>query len=110
MGEMELVRSIQGILSLKGIRIFRNQVGLAKVRGGYVMTGLGVGSPDLVGWRKVLVTPEMVGSHVAVFVGVEVKDGSHGKVSEDQVEFLGGLRGDGGIGILARSEEDVVGI
>ena len=31
-------------------------------------------TPDLIGWTSVMVTPEMVGTKVAVFTGIEVKD------------------------------------
>jgi ribosomal protein S19 len=38
-----------------------------------VQFGLCKGSADLIGWKRVTVTPEMVGSTVAVFTSIEVK-------------------------------------
>lgn len=35
--------------------------------------GLGKGTADFVGWKSVLVTPEMVNSRVAIFVSIEAK-------------------------------------
>lgn len=67
----------------KGVRLFRNNVGqMNDERGVPVRFGLAndsskinavIKSADLVGWRRTLVTPEMVGSFVAVFVSREVK-------------------------------------
>jgi len=44
------------------------------------------GWPDLAGWDSVVVTPEMVGTRLAVFVGEEVKAG-RGRLSRVQVMF-----------------------
>lgn len=56
------------------LRLFRNTVGSAKTAiGNWVVYGLGPGTSDIVGWSSVVVTPEMVGKRVALFVAVEVK-------------------------------------
>ena len=44
------------------------------------------GWPDLAGWDSVVVTPEMVGTRIAVFVGEEIKAG-RGRLSRVQVMF-----------------------
>ena len=54
-------------------RLFRNQVGYYVIDGRHIKYGLGKGSPDLIGWKTVKITPEMVGQRIAVFVAVEVK-------------------------------------
>jgi hypothetical protein len=69
--------------------------------------GLHKGSSDLCGWYPVTITPEMVGRRVAVFSGVEVKS-ERGRVSDDQEIFLGRLREDGGISVVARSVDDAI--
>lgn len=67
----------------KGIRIFRNNVGMLKDESGRpVRFGLANDSPainkvlkssDLIGLRPVTVTPEMIGRTLGVFVAREVK-------------------------------------
>lgn len=67
----------------KGLKAWRNNVGVLKdERGVPVRYGLAndskrlnevVKSGDLIGWRSVLVTPEMAGSRIAQFVSRECK-------------------------------------
>ena len=47
----------------------------AKLRGLFrrVKYGLYKGSSDLIGWKSIEITPEMIGQRFAVFVSVEVK-------------------------------------
>lgn len=69
--------------SRKGVRLFRNNVGvMIDSRGVPVRYGLAndsqqmnnvVKSADLVGWRSLLITPEHVGYRVAQFVSRECK-------------------------------------
>ena len=68
----------------------------------------GVGSPggsDLIGYRRVTVTPEMVGQDVAVFAAVEVKT-ARGRVRPEQQQFVDHIRGAGGIAGIARSVDE----
>lgn len=64
-----------------------------------------VGASDLIGWRQVEVTPEMVGKRVAVFVAVETKRTKGGRASEAQVNFCEQVRTAGGIAGIANSPE-----
>lgn len=90
-----------------GANLYRNQVGQYRLPDGrWIRSGLAVGSPDLVGWVSVTVTPEMVGTRLAVFVGVEVK-GAAGSLSDAQRAFLGQLDASGAVSGVARSAEDV---
>lgn len=67
-----------------GFRLFRNNSGaLLDKRGVPVRFGLGntsaevnarIKSPDYVGWRPVLITPEMVGDVIAQIAVVEFKE------------------------------------
>lgn len=67
----------------KGLKLWRNNVGmLFNERGTPVRYGLAndsrtlnqaIRSGDLIGWRSVLITPEMVGSKIAQFVSRECK-------------------------------------
>ena len=66
------------------LKLWRNNVGaLTDKRGVPVRFGLAndtkalnarLKSGDLIGWRRVHITPEMVGSHVAQFATVECKE------------------------------------
>ncbi len=88
-------------------RLFRNQVGsLPDPRTGRLVTfGLARGSADLIGWRTIVVTPDMVGRRLAVFTSIEVKTPT-GRVRPDQQAWLGVVRKAGGIADIARSVPD----
>lgn len=72
-----------------------------------IQAGLCAGSSDLIGFKSVRITPDMVGRTVAVFMAIEVKT-TTGKVTEDQNNFLNFVRSQGGISGVARSPEDAV--
>ncbi len=90
-------------------RLFRNQVGsLPDPRTGRLVTfGLAKGSADLIGWRSVVVTPEMVGQRLAVFCSIEIKTPT-GKLRADQQAWLTAVQGAGGVAGVARSVEQAV--
>lgn len=90
-------------------RLFRNQVGsLPDPRTGRLVTfGLARGSADLIGWRTVVVTPEMVGQQLAVFTSIEVKTPT-GRIRPEQQHWLGAVHGAGGIAGVARSVGDAL--
>lgn len=48
--------------------------------------GMPEGWPDITGWETIEITPEMVGSKIAVFTAVEAKTGSL-KLSDKQNRF-----------------------
>jgi len=75
--------------------------------GSRIQYGLCVGSSDLIGWRTVTVTPEMVGSKLAVFTALEVKT-EKGKATEDQERFLSAVQSAGGLAGVVRSTDDAV--
>ena len=88
-------------------RLFRNQVGqLPDPRTGRpVQFGLARGSADLIGWRSLVITPEMVGQRIAVFTSIEVKTPT-GRIRPDQQAWLNTVRNAGGIAGIARSVKD----
>ena len=53
------------------------------------------GWPDLCGWTEIEITPDMVGSKIAVFTGVEVK--VTGKLRKSQAAFRDIIERMGGI-------------
>ena len=89
------------------LRLFRNNTGtLPDPRTGRpVQFGLARGSADLIGWRSVVVTPDMVGQRIAVFTSIEVKTAT-GRLRPEQQAWLGVVQGAGGIAGVARSVED----
>lgn len=109
-----MMRQVQVALASVGARVFRNNVGQGWVgmtqplQGGAIMitdprplhAGLCDGSSDLIGWRTVVVTPSMVGSKIAVFAAVEVKQGT-GRCSAEQLGFLAAVKAAGGIAFVA---------
>lgn len=111
MNEMNRLRSIMLGLSTPGVRLFRNNCGALKDQDGRLIR-FGVANPggsDLIGWRSVTVTPDMVGQKIAVFLAIEVK-GERGKTTDAQKNFIARVRADGGLAGIARSIDDALGI
>lgn len=131
MNETTLLHRLMLAFTKARARVFRNHVGLGwqgrhtifrssgtvslRVNPGDVFiekarplhAGLCTGSSDLVGWNPVQVTPELVGKTIAVFMAVEAKT-EHGKLSEEQSNFLAAVRDAGGIAIEARNVDAAV--
>lgn len=121
MSEADLMRRIQIKASQLGARLFRMNTGLAwcGIRVPAPQCGpqaiillnarpfkAGIkGMSDLCGWKPVVITPEMVGRTLAVYVACEVKDGA--PTTKEQQHFLCEVIKNGGIGLVARSEKDI---
>jgi VRR-NUC domain. len=74
--------------------------------GRYVQFGVGSpGGSDLIGYRRVRVTPEMVGQEIAQFAAVEVKT-PRGRVRPEQQQFIDHVLSAGGIAGIARSVDE----
>lgn len=61
------------------------------------------GACDLPGWTEVEITPEMVGSKIAVFTSIEAKRSKGGKASGDQINWMDQIQKAGGIAGIANS-------
>ena len=108
--ETELQQRIRLALGLRSdLRLFRNQVGqLPDPRTGRpVQFGLARGSADLIGWRTITITPDMVGQRLAVFTSLEVKTPT-GRLTPAQHNWLGAVRSAGGVAGVARSVSDAL--
>jgi hypothetical protein len=119
MSEASILKTVHlAVGSMSGVRLFRNQVGqgvagqvvkrqgdLLLVRGNPVTMGLCVGSSDLVGWRSITVTPDMVGTILAQFAAIEVKTPT-GRTSPSQIKFLDVVSRAGGLSAVVRSPEE----
>jgi len=104
--EQQIQQQIRLTCSSGATRLFRNNTGtLRDQHGRPVSFGLCKGSADLIGWRTVTVTPEMVGQQVAVFTSIEVKAAS-GRLRPEQRQWLDAVQAAGGIGGVARSVDD----
>lgn len=104
-----------------GLRLFRNNVGVLKNEDGRpVRYGLAndskalnarLKSSDLIGWRRVQVTPEMVGSVVAQFAAIECKAPGwryRGDAHEEaQQRFIALVVADGGFGRFATGADQL---
>ncbi len=123
MKEKNIQTQIMFALSKLNVRIFRNNVGQAWAGKSYatkdgkrvienaypVKFGLCVGSSDLIGWKTMTVTPEMVGTKIAVFCAVEVKTAT-GRASKEQKNFIDKLTNDGGFAGIARDADEAAAV
>ena len=95
--------------TIPSLRLFRNQVGqLPDPRTGRcVQFGLAKGSSDLIGFKTVKITPEMIGKEIAQFVSIEIKT-ERGKLTEVQENWLQKVKSSGGIVGVARTVKDAL--
>ena len=104
--EQQIQQEIRIACSNGETRLFRNNTGTLRDQNGRpVSFGLCRGSADLIGWKRVTVTPEMVGSTIAVFTSIEVKTPT-GRLRPEQQQWLDAVQAAGGIAGVARSVED----
>lgn len=107
MSEARVLQEIRLALGrVDGLTLWRNNCGALRDRDGRLVR-YGVANPggsDLLGFRAVLVTPDMVGKTVAIFSAVEVKqpNGRH-PVTDDQKRFLDVVSAAGGFSGVATS-------
>ena len=113
-----LRRVLKAIGGRRDCRLFRNNVGVAiqgeriEEREGKLLLanprrirfGLAIGSSDLVGFRSIEITPDLVGKRVAVFLALETKT-PRGKARGAQSNFLDLVRRFGGIAGIARDPD-----
>lgn len=108
--EKDIERSLILHASQCGSTLFKNNVGkLRDERGNIVTFGLCKGSSDLIGWTPITITPEMVGSKIAVFTAVEVKKNKFGKyrATEEQKHFISAVQANGGRAGVADCKADL---
>lgn len=127
MSEKKIMQQVQRALSDAGMRLFRNQVGIAYHgkaerfqqpqmvhvepgdivvrRARTVSAGLITGSSDLVGWVSREITEHDLGKIIAQFAAIEVKS-EDGKLEPEQTQFLVVVRDSGGLAVVARSAEE----
>jgi hypothetical protein len=120
MNEANIMRDIQITLTTQKTRLWRNNIGTAwrgkvtRLSNGDILIrdpvlvhfGLVPGSGDLIGLQSVIVTEEMIGRILAVFVSVEAKRGPKSERSEAQVNFVDTVRDLGGLAGFACSIDE----
>jgi hypothetical protein len=111
MNEKQVERNLILEASKLGFILFKNEVGVAYTKNGFpVHYGLCKGSSDLIGWRPVEITQEMVGTKIAQFCAVEVKKNKKGsyRATKEQKDFINAVNNAGGFGIVADCKEDLL--
>jgi hypothetical protein len=108
LGEIEIQQRIRLACSNGPVRLWRNNMGKLPdpKTGRWVQFGVAhPGGSDLIGYRTLVITPDMVGQHVAQFVALEVKTET-GRLSEVQQRFLNHVNVVGGLGAVVRSVDE----
>ena len=118
LSENAIMRTILNTLSNGRVRLFRNTVGAAWLGVGQwidgkvlidrpkrVTFGMATGSSDIIGWRSVIITDEMVGHRVAQFIAIEVK-AKNGRATQEQLAFVETVLSHGGVAGIVRSVEE----
>jgi hypothetical protein len=130
--ESTVIANVRIITSAKGMRLFRNSVGQAwqgritedqnliypkSKRPVYVIEltdarrvtyGLVKGSSDLIGWRPLVITADMVGKTIAQFTSIECKTKAYSKITDEQANWLDQVAKSGGYAALARESKNGV--
>ena len=118
MSEHRIQNEIRLAISGKAT-LFRNNVAVAwvgdvtELKDGSVLirnarrlhAGLCEGSSDLIGWRSLTITPEMVGQIVAVFAALEVKSKT-GRATAGQKNFCQRVTEAGGFAGIVKSPDE----
>jgi len=109
MKETDIQHDVQLAASRAGARLFRNNVGLFRswVGDRKVRCGLCPGSADLIGWRSVKITADMVGKTIAQFVSCEVKKPKKNE-EKPQENWRATVTIAGGCAFVARSVKDLL--
>jgi|LGVE01.1.fsa_nt_gb hypothetical protein len=122
MSEKQIQRSIfKRLGGLQAVRLFRNNVGTAwtgevtRLQDGSILiknprplhAGLVKGSGDLIGWRKVMITAEMVGRPIAQFLSLEVKTKT-GRATKGQKNWQAAVNAHGGLAGIVRSDDEAL--
>lgn len=124
MAEIDLMRRLQKLASSLGARLFRQNTGQAwvgKVERGPRTVRLNAGDvvirnarpfhagftgmSDLGGWVPVKITPDMVGSTIARYAQVEVKENA--RPTKEQIAWIDAVNKAGGVAGIARNDEDL---
>lgn len=76
------------------------ETGLRRVKAGVP------GVSDLIGWRSITITADMVGNKIAQFVAIETKKPGGGVEAQHQENFINLVKEQGGLAGFARTTAD----
>ena len=87
--EKDIQGAVWELLEARGCTMYRNNVGAYEYApGAWVRYGVGnPGGSDLIGYRPIKITADMVGTTIAQFIALEVK-GVNGRVTDEQRHFV----------------------
>jgi hypothetical protein len=87
--EQQIQQHIRIACSTGQTRLFRNNTGTLRDASTADLCSFGLckGSADLIGYRTITITPDMVGQQVAVFASIEVKTPT-GRIRPEQQAWL----------------------
>jgi len=107
MKEQPILKRILLACSRGPVRLWRNNCGALQDRNGrWVRFGVAnPGGADLIGFKTITVTPELIGTKLAIFCAIEVKQKS-GRIRAEQQAFIDNVRVHGGLAGIARSVEE----
>lgn len=106
MNETTFRNLLQISLSKAGLRVFRNNCGIFFTEQGTpTRSGLCKGSGDLIGW----IPAGWIGNDRSIFLSIETKTGT-GRVRPEQESWLKAVNDSGGVAIICRPGDDVVGM
>ena len=102
-----LAQVIEAARKIPGVHVWRNARGVVDLpSGGKLAFGVGPnGSADVLGWKRITITPAMVGKEIAVFVSIETKGGDTA-TRENQLKWCDLVQNEGGIALFARSASE----
>ncbi len=90
-----------------GVTVWRNNTGALKNQSGQLVRFGLPGSGDILGLKRIVITPEMVGKTFGRFIAVENKTKT-GEQREQQERFQEMVENHGGLYVMARSPEEAV--
>lgn len=99
-------------LSPLGYRLFRNQrykgqiVANGRITNAWADCGLHDGAGDLIGYRIITITEDMVGKKIAQYCNIEVKTDT-GTVRPDQKNMINQVNKDGGLAGIIRPKTGI---
>jgi hypothetical protein len=106
MNEAQIQSEIRITLGrIPDLRMFRNNVGVAQVRGTHIRYGLAKGSADLIGWLAL--KPPLVPYPIARFMSLEIKTET-GKPTEEQKMWMEMVQRFGGFACIVRSPKEAL--
>jgi hypothetical protein len=93
------------------VRLFRFQCGHFELADGRRITVGVPGMSDLIGWKSVVLTQDMVGQRVAIYTALEIKTPGH-RTNKDRLEkqlaFIATVKQHGGLAAMCESVEEAM--